>query len=621
MRPALLAVALVAACLPAAQAAAAPPGDAAAESLARLSYRLPKAPSEMIGDRRAIRQLAAEVDRRTRALLSQGVITDPAVRRELLIARRTAALVRGDLAAALRFDRAASASGKGSVATDVLVAAIGARSGADRATAERQKRAVRARLDQRGSYTRGEVIRLRREIVLASSAYRIGEITGFADPQWARDPMVPQDFAEALLRLWVEINLRNPRLDLIEAELIRWLDRHPAAQADIWAARELVIDADMASPVTVAVWDGVDTSVFAPHLRSETGDPPNGHDDDSDGFADEAEGLAFDEYFRPTAGLIMPVPGDLQNRLADLERYKRGLGDLMMGSDSPDVAFVRSVRRNLTPADVPEFERGQSFYGNFVHGTEVAAIALRDLPEAELVPVRITFADATPPAVLDEEGAARFVAMVETAVRYMRERGVRVCNISWGFTAADIENNLRQNGIGSDPVMRSRRARAIFATMLKGMERAISASPDILFVVSAGNAGQNIDYAGDLPGTINLPNVLTIGAADEAGALASFASEGASVDLYALGTNVETLVPGGGKLRASGASLSAPQVVNLAAKLLSVRPELTASDLASLLVRSATPLPGSRVRLLDGKAALALLQLRYPEESTEGGGE
>jgi subtilisin family serine protease len=134
------------------------------------------------------------------------------------------------------------------------------------------------------------------------------------------------------------------------------------------------------------------------------------------------------------------------------------------------------------------------------------------------------------------------------------------------------------------------------------------------FVVSAGNASQNIDYAGDLPGTINLPNVLTVGAADEAGKPASFASEGTSVDLYAPGTNVETLVPGGGRLRDSGASLSAPRTVNVAAKLLSVRPELTASDLASLLVRSATPLPGARARLLDGKSALALLRRRHPEK-------
>lgn len=584
------------------------------ESLARLNYRLPKAPGQMIGDSRAMRRLADDVDRRTRTLLAQGIVTDPAARRDLLLARRTAALVRGDFRAALRLDRAASASGKVSLATDLLVAALRARNGAGAAKAERARTSIRTVLGRRGSADRSEIISLRRELALASSAYRLGEITGFADPQWERDPVVPQEFATALLRLWVEVNLRNPRLDLIEPELLGWLERHPSEHTDIWAARDLAMDPSGALPVTVAIWDGVDGTLFASHLRPEKGDGPNGQDDDGDGFVDEAEGLAFDEHFRPSAGLIMPVPEDLRGRLPELERYKRGLGQLMMGADGTDVAYVRSLRRSLAPADVPSFERAQNFYANYIHGTEVAAIALRDLPRAELVPVRITFSESTPPAILDEVGAGRFVTMVDTAVRYMRARGVRVCNISWGFTAADIDDNLRQNGIESDPVRRSRRARAIFASMMAGMTRAMSGAPDILFIVSAGNAGANIDYEGDLPGTINLPNVLTVGAADERGIPASFASEGASVDLYAPGINVGTLVPGGGKLRDSGASLSAPMVVNVAAKLLAVRPGLTARDLASLLVRSATPLPGSEVRLLDGKAALVLLQLRYPEE-------
>jgi subtilisin family serine protease len=185
----------------------------------------------------------------------------------------------------------------------------------------------------------------------------------------------------------------------------------------------------------------------------------------------------------------------------------------------------------------------------------------------------------------------------------MRPQGVPLCNISWGFTAADIENNLAQNGIGNNADDRARRAAGIYDIMYKGMERALAASPDILFVVSAGNAGQDVDFVRDLPGKINLPNVLTVGAVDAGGRLATFASKGASVDFYARGADILGVVPGGGKLLWSGASLAAPQVVNAAARLLPVRPDLSVAELASILKRTAEPVRGSDLPLLNPRAA------------------
>ncbi|HST37528.1 MAG TPA: S8 family serine peptidase, partial [Allosphingosinicella sp.] len=240
----------------------------------------------------------------------------------------------------------------------------------------------------------------------------------------------------------------------------------------------------------------------------------------------------------------------------------------------------------------------------------VAAVAMRALPRASLVPVRITFSDSSPPPLLDEAAARRFAAMVTTAARYMRMRGVRLCNISWGFTSEAVEHSLAQNGVEPDPEARARRAQRIFDLMLEGMTEAIASSPDILFVIAAGNAGQDVDFVRDLPGSINLPNVLTVAAADAQGRAASFASTGASVDLYARGTDVESIVPGGGRLRWSGASLAAPQVVNAAAKLLLIDSGLSSRELARLLVESASPAPGSDLPLLNPRAARAQLRAR-----------
>lgn len=578
--------------------------SAAAVATQRPTYRLPAAPSRMIEDRALMIALADQVEASSRRALEDPTLTDAATRRELFTARRQAALVRGDYAAAVGFDKAGSGQTQASLGTDLLVTAISARQVQDDAAAVRS--AIGQQLALRDDRARGSAVALRRDWALASSAYRLGEISAFADPEWRRDPVVDQDFAVAMLRLWIEINLRNPLLPALEAELDGWLKRHPDRGLNIWPDRDIVLEASaQARPITIAIWDTVDPAAFPGQMEAEATDPANGKDDDGDGFIDEAEGLAFDQRFLPTAGALPALSPELAAALGDLERYKRGVGDLAAGRDSDDVRFARAWRRRLAVSEVGAFEENYGAYGDYVHGTQVAGVAVRGLPRALLVPVRLTFGRESPPLPLDEAAAGRFVAMAETSVRYMRSRGVRLCNISWGFTPRDIETNLSQSGAEPDPARRADRAKRIFEIMMMGMTEAMQTAPEILFVVSAGNSGQDIDYVGDLPGGINLPNVLTVGAADAEGKMAGFASSGASVDLYALGVNVDCLVPGGGRLLCSGASLSAPQVINAGARLLMLKPELTAADLARLLIATASPAPGSDLKLLNPRAAAA----------------
>lgn len=581
------------------------PVVAEAAALPRSAYRLPMPPSALIDDRAAILRLASDVDAESRRLLEAFDIRDEATRRNLLAARRLAALTRGDPAAARDLETTASPDARVSLATDLLTTALLAAEDAPSGEQEQHVRAaIRARLADRGPETRGDAVALRREWALASSAYRLGELSAFADPEWQRDPQVNQEFAVAIMRLWVEINLRNPWLPVLEAELETWLDGTPDLREDVWRARALPArDSTPPAAVGVGIWDGIDPILFADHVRRENDDPANGWDDDGDGFVDEREGLAFDEAYRPIAGALADVTPFVAERLAEYERYMRGVGDLAAGRRSADVEFARAWRRGLQVDEVKDFEEGYVVYADYVHGTRVTGIALRDLPAARLVPVRITFPQASPPPVLDEAAAARFVAMVQTSIRYMRMRGVRVCNISWGFAPQAVEDNLTHHGLEPDPEARAARARRIFAVMFAGMEAAMREAPEILFVVAAGNSGDNIDFVGDLPGGINLPNVLTVGAADIEGRAARFASGGVSVDLFALGTDVESIAPGGGRFLGSGASLAAPEVVNVAARLLEQRPDLCGDELAEVLRTTATPLPGDALPLLNGRAA------------------
>src|SRR4030095_3754066 len=87
----------------------------------------------------------------------------------------------------------------------------------------------------------------------------------------------------------------------------------------------------------------------------------------------------------------------------------------------------------------------------------------------------------------------------------------------------------------------------------------------------------------------------------KAGDEAAFTSFG-KVDLYANGYQVESEVPGGDKLRGSGTSMAAPQVVNLAAKLFAVYPRLSVAEVKKLIVggADAKDVSGGRsIRLLN----------------------
>jgi subtilisin family serine protease len=93
-------------------------------------------------------------------------------------------------------------------------------------------------------------------------------------------------------------------------------------------------------------------------------------------------------------------------------------------------------------------------------------------------------------------------------------------------------------------------------------------------------------------------NVMVVAAVDQAGDPTSFTSGGKNVVIYANGFEVDSYVPGGGRMKASGTSMASPNTLNLAAKLFALDPELTAADVMELIARGATPRDGNESMLL-----------------------
>ena len=125
-----------------------------------------------------------------------------------------------------------------------------------------------------------------------------------------------------------------------------------------------------------------------------------------------------------------------------------------------------------------------------------------------------------------------------------------------------------------------------------------------------GNSNQDAEFEEYVPASLEEPNLITVGAVNQAGDPAHFTSYGKTVAIYADGWNVISSVPGGETVRMSGTSMATPQVANLAAKLFALNPMLTAVEIRGLILDGATPSEDGKRPLLNPKRSVELLEQR-----------
>ncbi len=411
-----------------------------------------------------------------------------------------------------------------------------------------------------------------------------------------------------LARLVAAANNVRDLLPLVDAEReveAAWIAANERPKPDIWQARSVALpETAKLAPVVIGIWDsGTDMTLFGASAWSNARETVNGRDDDANGWVDDVHGVAIDVMGERAIGPLEPIPAEFKAELARLELVNKGFADIQAGSASAEARQVSAIFRTVSAEDAKKLARGRVWYGGYAHGTHVAGIAIDGNPAARVLTARNAFDWRSPPGRPTEATARAFAQRHKDYVDYFKAHGVRVVNMSWTLGLKDeYEDQLLANGVPPEQAVAE--GKRLFAIERQGLYDAIAGAPDILFVAAAGNSNDSAEFSGNAPSSFDLANVLTVAALDGAGEPTNFTTSGKSIDLAASGYQVESVMPGGQRVRWSGTSMASPQVANAAAKLFAVEPKLTVAQVREILISTATDGPGG-FKQLNTKAALA----------------
>lgn len=348
------------------------------------------------------------------------------------------------------------------------------------------------------------------------------------------------------------------------------------------------------SSVNIGVWDvGTNPELFERQLFTNSREQANGQDDDENGLVDDIHGVVSDGDAPHTALLYQPDA-------AILERYTpflRGIMDLRAGMASTEHAqqVLELVREATSVEALLTLERNLDAVGEWAHGTHVAGIMVAGNPKARLAVFRSAWAGEARVyyhrGPTDEELAAER-ANGEAIAAFINAHDIKVVNASLGFGSDYVEQQLRHESdrYQNDEQVRARAAE-IHAHRTETWRSTIAACPNTLFVVAAGNSNRDVVEYGDVPASLELANLLVVGAVDKWGNWATFTNSNPErVQIFDHGVEVDSLIPNGERVPLSGTSMAAPNVANLAGKMYAVDAAMTPQQAIEIILGSGDPI-------------------------------
>jgi hypothetical protein len=564
-----------------------------ADQLPRRTHTLPKLPSELLeAPLSDLLPLADALERDIVADMARFDIQDRATLRAMVATRLNIALLRNDWAAVapLAMQLRALQDKRGPKLTTGVLSELVAQMKRDGKGAD----ALQVWVGQRfaampWSDVQDSVKAMKGQLEISHPALVIGGVRSQAD-EAARNAnrVVDDSMLAGLIGARAQLDHLLPQRAAIIAALAPVIERQTAAapaKPDRWSARLVTLSPSApAKPVVVGVWDsGVDMTLFKSSAQ---------------------RGLAFDHDANSVPELLRPL-GDAQARWPALKRLVKGSIDLRAALDTDEALQLKQALAQLKPEQVRAFKEDMALAGLYAHGTHVAGIAVAGNPFAVVFPVAMHWSHLSAPPKPSEALARAFAAAYRHTVEGFKGAAVRVVNMSWRYGPGHYESALAYHGMGKDGEDRKKMAQTLFAIERDALKAALQGAPGILFVAGAGNEDNSADFVEYIPAGFELPNLITAGAVDQAGDETSFSSFGKTVVVHANGFEVDSVIPGGERLRLSGTSMAAPQVTNLAAKLFALDPRLSAPQVKALILANAER--KGRVNLINPKATIARL--------------
>lgn len=267
-----------------------------------------------------------------------------------------------------------------------------------------------------------------------------------------------------------------------------------------------------------------------------------------------------------------------------------------------------------------EFMDKVKLFKKHSHGTFVAGIALREGENINIFPIRGLNLPNPVVAVEDASDQGSGVAQGKTPeekfhdeirqsidrvskkfskiCRFVSQKKIEIVNASYGITYKNIMTKFRERykemtGQEIEETKLKMIVDDYFAKLYQSGEKTMKRYPHILFVFSAGNSGLNNDEFHHYPSRIKVPNAIAV-AAMNGEYLATFSNFGKNhVDVGAPGVAILSIVPkvysdDGSELYspASGTSMSAPYISNLAAQIKNTNPKLTPAEIKKIILET-----------------------------------